>query len=705
MVWRRALLIACITPACASAVAAADGAAPQERGSMMLDALVVSATRSETSVMESPVSVSVMGEQEIKRTNAVSIADVLRDVPGVTIDESSLPGMKRIKIRGEEARRGAVLIDGQEITDHTSYGAPILVDPALIERIEVVRGPHSVLYGSKAISGVVNIITKKGGTKPLQGSAGASFMSATQGYGANALVQGTTDGWDYRLFVGRTEEGDRHTPDGDLPNSNSENKSISGYVAYRADGHKIALAVDRYELSSGSTTSPSTIGSAFSKFQLDMPTRDLQKVGVTYDLDKPSDWIAKLHADAYYQTIDRMFTQFVASGTAIPAASAYDYLHNDQDTQATKGFTAQVDWTPHKDHLLITGAQYLRDDLDKSMTRTGRSGVGLATAVSRYADMEGHTETISIYGEDTWKLPADFSAVLGARQYWINSALDSLQSNDAGYKMRSTSDSAPIFSATLLYAGIPDTVLRGGFSQGYVYPTLVQAFTGSYFGASSTTRPNPDLKPETSNNWEVGMRHGSGGLTVDTSLFRSTARNYIASLSCAVVGTSGGQCAVGNSTEGTYVNLDRAESTGVEMDARYHFAELGLTPYATGSWIRRKYFFRSASSGKTGIPTVSGRIGLRGERTLWDGATGYADLYMRGGSRADELSQSSAAAGTISLTQVRAWRTFNASFGADVGGYHLGLDLLNLTNLTYNTTPDESNQPGRSVVFNVRADF
>ncbi len=705
LVWKRALLVACIAPVAVPAVSAAEEAASQGSGSMVLDALVVSATRTETSVMESPVSVTVMGEKEIKRTNAVSIADVLRDVPGVSVDESSIPGMKRIKIRGEEARRGAVLIDGQEITDHTSYGAPILVDPALIERIEVVRGPHSVLYGSKAISGVINIITKKGGDKPFQGSAGASFMSATQGYAANALVQGTKDNWDYRLFVGRTEEGDRHTPDGDLPNSNSDNKSISGYAAYRTNGHKISLAVDRYELSSGSTTSPSTIGAAFSKFQLDMPTRDLQKVGATYDLDKPNDWIAKLHVDAYYQTIDRLFTQQVASGTAIPAAQAYDYSHRDQDTQATKGLTAQADWTPHKDHLLITGVQYLRDDLDKSMTRNGRSGVGLATVVSRYADMEAHTETISIYGEDTWKLPADFSVVAGARQYWINSALDSLQSNDNGYKTRSTSDAAPIFSGTLLYSGVPNTVLRGGFAQGYVYPTLVQAFTGSYFGASSTTRPNPDLKPETSNNWEFGMRHGSGGLTVDASMFRSVAKNYIASLSCAVVGTSGGQCAAGNATEGTYVNLDKAESTGMELTTEYRIDALGLTPYANGGWIRRKYFYRSASSGKTGVPTVSGRVGLRHERTLWDGATGYADLYMRGASRSDELSQGSTAAGTISITRVPAWRTFNASFGADMGGYHLGLDLINLTNLTYQTNPDEANQQGRSVIFNVRADF
>lgn len=708
MVWRRALLLACVAPTAVAAQEAAQEVTLQPRNATMLDALVVSATRTETSVMESPVTVTVMDEKEIKRTAATNVADVLRDVPGVSVDESAIPGMKRIKIRGEEARRGAVLIDGQEVTDHTSYGAPILVDPALIERIEVVRGPHSVLYGSKAISGVVNIITKKGGAKPFQGSAGASFDSATAGYSANALANGSKDGWDYRLFVGRNEAGERSTPAGSLPNSGFENKSASGYLAYNTDGHKIALAIDRYELSSGSPTPPGTVGppnNIFSKFQLDMQQRDLQKFAAIYDLDRPNDWIAKLHVDTYYQTIDRAFVQNVASGTAIPAPQRYDYVHRDSDTQATKGVTAQVDWTPHKDHLLITGVQYLRDDLDKSMTRVGNRGSGGTFAlVNQYADMEGHTETVSVYAEDTWKLPADFSAVMGARYYWINSALDSLRSNDAGFRKGSTYDKAPIFSGTLLYSGIPDTVLRGGFAQGYVYPTLIQAFTGSYFGVGLTSvRPNPDLKPETSNNWEIGARYDAGGLTVDTSLFQSTAKHYIATLSCQLY--RGGPCNVTNGTETTYVNLDRAESTGMELAASYRIAALDITPYANGSWMRRKYFFRSVQSGKTGVPTVSGRVGVRGERTLWDDVTGWADVYMRGSTSSDEISLSSTANAAPTLTPNRAWRTFNASFGADMGGYHLGVDLINLTDLTYQPNPDEAYQPGRSVLVSVRADF
>ena len=89
----------------------------------------------------------------------------LQDIPGVEITDNSLAGRKQIRIRGEASSRVLILIDGQEVTYQRAgdnYGVGLLIDESALERVEVVKGPYSVLYGSQAIGGIVNFITKKG---------------------------------------------------------------------------------------------------------------------------------------------------------------------------------------------------------------------------------------------------------------------------------------------------------------------------------------------------------------------------------------------------------------------------------------------------------------------------------------------------------------------------------------------------------------
>ncbi len=149
-------------------------------------------------------------------------------------------GVERISIRGENSRRVAIFIDGQKLTDHTEYGQPLLIDPASIERIEVLRGSSSVVSGGRAIGGVVNIVTKKGADKPLEISTQAGYSSATKGYRASTALSGSQSGFDYRLGVSRSELNDRATPKGRLKPSSTDDSSISAHLGYQAGKHYIA---------------------------------------------------------------------------------------------------------------------------------------------------------------------------------------------------------------------------------------------------------------------------------------------------------------------------------------------------------------------------------------------------------------------------------------------------------------------------------
>ena len=122
------------------------------------DDVYVTATRVEKELQDVPMSVSVMTSEDIKRSPARTIGELLQDVPGVEIRNSGGQGFKRISIRGENPNRVLILIDGQKLVENKSMdGTPLLIDPSNVERVEVIKGPASVLYGSEAIGGVVNI--------------------------------------------------------------------------------------------------------------------------------------------------------------------------------------------------------------------------------------------------------------------------------------------------------------------------------------------------------------------------------------------------------------------------------------------------------------------------------------------------------------------------------------------------------------------
>ncbi|GCW15162.1 hypothetical protein HmCmsJML108_00677 [Escherichia coli] len=129
------------------------------------ETLVVTTNRSASNLWESSATIQVIDQQTLQNSTNASIADNLQDILGVEITDNSLAGRKQIRIRGEASSRVLILIDGQEVTYQRAgdnYGVGLLIDESALERVEVVKGPYSVLYGSQAIGGIVNFITKKG---------------------------------------------------------------------------------------------------------------------------------------------------------------------------------------------------------------------------------------------------------------------------------------------------------------------------------------------------------------------------------------------------------------------------------------------------------------------------------------------------------------------------------------------------------------
>lgn len=191
-----------------------------------IEDVVVTATRTPTSISKLGSSVTVITSEEIEARQQTQVTDVLRSVPGLNVVQTGpTGGTVSIFMRGNENRHTLVLVDGVEFRDATLTGGNadlrnLTTDN--IERIEVVRGPQSVLYGSDAIGGVINIITKKGEKKPTghlsveagsysskRGVAGGSFGNDL--ISTSITVSGTeTDGLSVASEADGNSETDRY---------------------------------------------------------------------------------------------------------------------------------------------------------------------------------------------------------------------------------------------------------------------------------------------------------------------------------------------------------------------------------------------------------------------------------------------------------------------------------------------------------------
>jgi vitamin B12 transporter len=163
------------------------------------ETIIVTATRAPIAPSQIGSSITIIDRAALDRLQTLAVADVVRDVPGVSVTRNGgVGGVTSVRLRGAEADQTVVLIDGVKINDPSSPGggydfANLLTSN--IERVEVLRGPQSTLYGSQAIGGVVAITTRQGEGPLVLGLDGEAGDNATYNVRANASAGGARVGW------------------------------------------------------------------------------------------------------------------------------------------------------------------------------------------------------------------------------------------------------------------------------------------------------------------------------------------------------------------------------------------------------------------------------------------------------------------------------------------------------------------------------
>lgn len=652
-----------------------------------LEEVVVTASRVKERLLDSSASISVLTAEDLARMTGNGVADFLRDVPGLQVTDSGQAGLKRIRVRGEASRRSAILIDSHELSDHSEVGTPLTIHPDMLGRIEVIRGSGSVLYGSKALSGVTNLMTLKGGSAPLQATIKGGYDGTTGGDTLFTSLHGARDGWSYRLAAANSEHGQRRTAAGRAENTAFDHRGYYGFLEKSAGSHTLGLTWDRFESGSevfveetARTTFPLT------DFALSTPQRDRERFGLDYYFEPGEGPLDLLTLSAFTQ--DSLRT-FISNTETV-------WYQRDIDTRSTlrsDGLLLQADWQPLGGHSLITGLQYSNDDVAQKRSVDTRSWVPAvaASGVERIND-DAAIRTVAAFVQDHWALSDHLTAIIGARYYRVDGKLDA--SDRPGLVAAALdSDRHLIGSAGLNWALQPDSLLRVNVSEGYLYPSLMQLATGAYAG-SSFVNPAPELKPETSINYELGWRLMSGPWTVDAALFHSDSSDYIDHLFCRPQD----QCL--GPRDKIYRNIGASSARGLELYLAWQSPDRKARPYLNVTWMRRQNDFGDFDTADTGIPAVAGRAGVVLEPELggpWSSL--WADLYLRG--ETDSRLEEPGSRGIV-VSERTGWATLNAALGMTLGSGNtllLALELHNLLDRRYRESSENLLAPGRGVAF------
>lgn len=562
---------ACASVGFAGAALADDAGPPTE-----VDGVVVTAAGYEQQVVEAPASISVIAREDIQQMRASSLAEVLSSVEGVDVGGAvGKTGGLDISIRGMGSDYTLILIDGRRqntagsVTPNgfgetaTSFLPPV----SAIERVEVVRGPMSTLYGSDAMGGVVNIITRRP-TERWTGSAsvngtlqgdrefgdmwGGDFY-VTGPLGAAPLGLALRGGYARReaseLTFARADGSQAPVTGFGRSATEAEMWTLGGRLSLMAfEDHDLWVDVDVarqwYDNSAGQMGTNTTAGGYADALEFN---RDQYVLAHNWRL--PFGVLESTLSRGVTETVGRLIPPGVA-GAGNPRE-----LKSTNDIFDTKLFTA---WGGH---TLTLGGQYW----DAEMVD------GVAPAIFEHVQW-------AVFAEDTWRLAEGLSLTLGARH-------DDHSKFGAHFSPR----------AYLVWNATDAWTVKGGVSKGFKTPRLEQLAEGiNGFGRQGQLPllGTPTLMPETSVSSELVVYYDAGGpLTAQATLFNNEFEDKIATgqpVANCTFGLTRAQYDAGgyptsgcvdvgfwptHATFGQSVNIDEAVTRGLEAAVRFEASE------------------------------------------------------------------------------------------------------------------------------------
>ncbi|EDP8629713.1 TonB-dependent hemoglobin/transferrin/lactoferrin family receptor [Salmonella bongori] len=477
------------------------------------DTLTVTATGNPRSAFEAPMMVSVIDTADPENQTAASAADLLHSVPGITLSGTGRTNGQDVNLRGYDRRGVLVLVDGVRQGTDTGHLNSTFLDPALIKRVEIVRGPSALLYGSGALGGVIAYTTVDASDLLMEGQRYGFRVFGTGGTGDHSLGMGAsafgrTDNLDGLLSWSSRDRGDLRQGDGSTaPNDESINNMLAKGTWKIDEAQALSGSLRYYNNAAQEPKNPQDLAAnSVSNPMTDRSTiqRDMQ---LTYKLaPQGNDW---LNAESkVYWSEARINAQNIDNTSEYREQTTTGGKVENRTRLLTDSFAS---------HLLTYGGEYYRQEQKPGGVTTGFP--------------EAKIDFSSGWLQDEITLRNLPVTLLGGTRY------DNYRGSSDGY---ADVDADKWSSRAGMTISPTDwLMLFGSYAQAFRAPTMGEMYNDSKhfsIGRFYTNYwvPNPDLRPETNETQEygIGLRFDNLMLADDAlefkaSYFDTNAKDYI----------------------------------------------------------------------------------------------------------------------------------------------------------------------------------
>ncbi len=515
---------------------------------------------------ESPVATTVLTQEDLARKQAQNVGEALVGEPGLAASSDSAQGQNPV-IRGLQKDSVVLMVDGMRLNSAQPAGSiASFLSLGLAERVEVVKGPASVLYGTGALGGAVNVLLPQARFEPGVGlKARLGYDSASRGKNGAAVLNASEG--DHALMLGASlaDVGDYSAPGGRQALTGYGSDSFIGQYRYRLDGRQqlrvsLQQQSDRDVWYPGSTK-PHPVA-AVGRLTINSPeqTRRLAEVG--YNRQGTGDQPLNLDVRVYRQQMQR---QINAWGSLL----ARDIVLNDVGF-ATDGLDARADWLVHPQHLLSFGLNAWRMTADPDSRMAGPPTFSAFAPSKPFTD--GALRATGVYAQDDMKFGA-LSVLAGLRYDRVSGSAADMANHTVSTGL-DRSDGALSGSIGAVYEVAPLLRPFANLSRGFRAPDLRERYQSGARNDGFYWAGSPQLKPEHATQFELGLKGSDATLDYSVSAWRMRVDDYITGMQLS---GAAAVAACGAGPNAAYckqsVNLGHATLDGVEASLRWR-----LTP-------------------------------------------------------------------------------------------------------------------------------